>query len=82
MSKAKMKHWGTMARFVNHSCTPNTQFVEKRHNKEVHVMAQTTREINPGEEVTVNYQVTWFTLGQETKEVKGQKKQKPQKPQM
>ncbi|OWZ01902.1 hypothetical protein PHMEG_00026634 [Phytophthora megakarya] len=57
------EHWGTMARFGNHSCTPNTQFVRKRHNKEVHVMVQTTTEINPGEEVTVDYQVMWLTHG-------------------
>ncbi|OWZ17509.1 SET domain protein [Phytophthora megakarya] len=46
---------GTMAKFVNHSCAPNTQFVEKILNRNVHVIVQATREIKPDEEVTVDY---------------------------
>ncbi|KAF4147297.1 SET domain-containing protein [Phytophthora infestans] len=36
------EEWGTVARFINHSCEPNTEFVEMRHNREVHVMVKVT----------------------------------------
>ncbi|KAF4143376.1 SET domain-containing protein [Phytophthora infestans] len=54
------EEWGTVARFINHSCEPNTEFVEMRHNREVHVMVKATKEINAGVEATVDYGDTWF----------------------
>ncbi|KAK1933920.1 Histone-lysine N-methyltransferase [Phytophthora citrophthora] len=45
---------GTVARFINHSCDPNTLFLEMRHNRDVHVMVKTTTKIAAGEEITVD----------------------------
>ncbi|POM62053.1 hypothetical protein PHPALM_28832 [Phytophthora palmivora] len=57
----------TIARFINHSCDPNTEFIEMRHNREVQVMVIATRPILRGDEVTIDYgEDLWFNCGCES----------------
>ena len=44
------------AKFINHSCRPNSEFVIKRDK----VYIQSLRKIKPGEEITVDYGPEYF----------------------
>jgi hypothetical protein len=45
------------ARYVNHSCRPNVEAIERRGGKIVYI---TRRKIKPGEEITVDYGKDYF----------------------
>lgn len=47
-----------IARYINHSCSPNAYAELDEDEKEVHIKAK--RKINPGEEITYNYGKTYF----------------------
>lgn len=48
---------GSDARFANHSCNPNCEFVEDNNDsKIVHLL--TLKDVNKGEEITVNYKIS------------------------
>ncbi len=53
---AGSKRWNT-ARYVNHSCRPNAEPIERRGLKIVYVAR---RKIKPDEEITVDYGVDYF----------------------
>ncbi|POM60847.1 hypothetical protein PHPALM_30240 [Phytophthora palmivora] len=55
------EEWGTVARFVNHSCGTNTRFMEKPHNREVPIIVTSLKAITTGEEITADHAKTWFT---------------------
>ena len=46
-----------IARYVNHSCRPNVEAVERRKHRIVYVAR---RKIKPGEEITVDYGKDYF----------------------
>ena len=46
---------GDWTRFVNHSCRSNTTFESRRVGGEMRIFVVVTREIDVGEELTVNY---------------------------
>ncbi|ETM98001.1 hypothetical protein PPTG_19816, partial [Phytophthora nicotianae INRA-310] len=53
--------YGGIARFINHSDSPNTAFRELRNRRSVKVGVVSTRTINPGDELTVDYgDEIWF----------------------
>jgi SET domain-containing protein len=51
---------GTHARFINHRCDPNTEFIEMCHNREAQVVVKTLKKIEARTEITVDYGSTWF----------------------
>jgi uncharacterized protein len=44
-------HWGSSARFINHSCSPNCEAVEE----EGRIFIETTRKVAAGHELTYDY---------------------------
>ncbi|ETP36855.1 hypothetical protein F442_15301 [Phytophthora nicotianae P10297] len=55
------QHGGGKIRLLNHSCNPCARFHEVQTESELTVVAVTTRDIFPGEEVTVSYgDKLWF----------------------
>jgi hypothetical protein len=51
----------SVARFINHSCSPNCQFIEGRCGKNYRlVYVITLRNIDIGEELTLDYGSEWF----------------------
>ncbi|KUF91521.1 hypothetical protein AM588_10003136 [Phytophthora nicotianae] len=55
------QHGGGKLRILNHSCNPCARFHEVQTESELTVVAVTTRDIFPGEEVTVSYgDKLWF----------------------
>ncbi|ETL85785.1 hypothetical protein L917_14725 [Phytophthora nicotianae] len=55
------QHGGGKLRLLNHSCNPCAHFHEDQTESEFTVVAVTTRDIFPGEEVTVSYgDKLWF----------------------
>jgi SET domain len=55
------EHFGSLMRFMNHSCYPNARFHEVGHLNKRTVMCISARKISPGEEVTTHYgRDIWF----------------------
>jgi uncharacterized protein len=59
-------HWAidgssrrNLARYVNHSCRPNVEALERRKHRIVYVAR---RRIEPGEEITVDYGKDYFNV--------------------
>jgi hypothetical protein len=52
---------GSLMRFLNHSCTPNANFFEVSNTNSRTIVATTICDIEPGEEITVDYgDDLWF----------------------
>lgn len=43
--------WGSSARFINHSCSPNCEAIEE----EGRIFIETIRNVQPGQELTYDY---------------------------
>ncbi|OQV01980.1 SET domain-containing protein [Cladophialophora immunda] len=53
-------HRGGWTRYVNHSCTPNTQYVLMNLGQRTRIIVQAKRKISFGEEITVDYGGYYF----------------------